>query len=208
MMRLHNLRPRPGSRHRVKRLGIGESSGHGKTSGKGHKGQKARSGGSIRLGFEGGQMPLIRRLPKRGFNNAAFHKTYAIVNLSDLNDFKAGTAVNEQLLRESKLIRGNFVGVKILGDGELKHGLSIEADKVSASARAKIEKAGGTITLREARSPRPPRPKGSKDVDATATAETQDASPEVDKPTAKKKSAGSAVKKTKAPAKKKSSGKS
>ena len=79
MMRLHNLRPRPGARHRVKRLGCGESSGHGKTSGKGHKGQKARSGGSIRLGFEGGQMPLIRRLPKRGFNNAAFHRNYAIV---------------------------------------------------------------------------------------------------------------------------------
>jgi large subunit ribosomal protein L15 len=153
MMRLHNLRPRPGSRHRVKRLGCGESSGHGKTSGKGHKGQKARSGGSIRLGFEGGQMPLIRRLPKRGFNNAAFHKRYAIVNLEDLNAFKAGTAVNEQLLRESKLVRGDFVGIKILGDGELKHGLKVEADKVSAAAREKIEKAGGTITLREKAEP-------------------------------------------------------
>ncbi|PYL19223.1 MAG: 50S ribosomal protein L15 [Verrucomicrobia bacterium] len=119
-MRLHNLRPRPGARHRVKRLGCGESSGHGKTSGKGHKGQKARSGGSIRLGFEGGQMPLIRRLPKRGFNNAAFHATYAIVNLSDLNEFKAGTVVNEELLRESKLVRGDVAGIKILGDGELK----------------------------------------------------------------------------------------
>jgi large subunit ribosomal protein L15 len=149
MMRLHNLQPRPGSRHRVKRLGCGESSGHGKTSGKGNKGQKARSGGSIRLGFEGGQMPLIRRLPKRGFNNAAFHKRYAIINLDHLNAFKAGTAVNEQLLRESKLVRGDFVGIKILGDGELKHGLKVEADKVSAAAREKIEKAGGTITLRE-----------------------------------------------------------
>ena len=149
MMRLHNLRPRPGARHRVKRLGCGESSGHGKTSGKGHKGQKARSGGSLRLGFEGGQMPLIRRLPKRGFNNAAFHRTYAVVNLSDLSDFKAGTVVNEQLLRESKLIRGDFVGIKILGDGELKHALKIEADKVSESAKAKIEKAGGTITMRD-----------------------------------------------------------
>ena len=149
MMRLHNLRPRPGSRHRVKRLGCGESSGHGKTSGKGHKGQKARSGGSIRLGFEGGQMPLIRRLPKRGFNNAAFHKHYAIVNLEDLSEFKAGTVVNEKLLRESSLVRGHFVGIKILGDGELKHGLKVEADKVSAGAREKIEKAGGTITLRE-----------------------------------------------------------
>jgi len=149
MMRLHNLRPRPGSRHRVKRLGCGESSGHGKTSGKGTKGQKARSGGSIRLGFEGGQMPLIRRLPKRGFNNAAFHQRYAIVNLDDLNAFEAGTAVNEQLLRDSKLVRGDFVGIKVLGDGELKHSLKVEADKVSAAAREKIEKAGGTITLRE-----------------------------------------------------------
>jgi large subunit ribosomal protein L15 len=147
-MRLHNFRPRPGSRHRVKRLGCGESSGHGKTSGKGHKGQKARSGGSIRLGFEGGQMPLIRRLPKRGFNNAAFHKNYAIVNLDDLNEFKAGTVVSEQLLRESKLVRGHFVGIKILGSGELKHGLTVEADKVSAAAREKIEKAGGKITPR------------------------------------------------------------
>ena len=93
-------------------------------------------------------MPLIRRLPKRGFNNAAFHKRYAIVNLDDLNAFKAGTAVNEQLLRESNLVRGHFVGIKILGDGELKHGLNVEADKVSAAAREKIEKAGGTITLR------------------------------------------------------------
>jgi large subunit ribosomal protein L15 len=149
MIGLHNLKPRPGSRHRVKRLGIGESSGHGKTSGKGHKGQKARSGGSIRLGFEGGQMPLIRRLPKRGFNNAAFRKQYAIVNLDDLNQFEAGSTVNEQTLRESKHIRGNHVGLKILGRGELKHSLTIEADKVSQSAREKIEKAGGTVNLRE-----------------------------------------------------------
>src|ERR1700741_5669907 len=99
-MNLTNLKPRPGPRHRVKRLGSGESSGHGKTCGKGHKGQKARSGGSLRLGFEGGQMPLIRRLPKRGFNNAAFHKNYSIVNLRDLSGFKAGTTVNEQMLRE------------------------------------------------------------------------------------------------------------
>ena len=148
-MRLHTLRPRPGSRHRVKRLGCGESSGHGKTSGKGHKGQKARSGGSIRLGFEGGQMPLIRRLPKRGFNNAAFHKTWAVVNLGDLNDLKAGTVVNEQFLRESKLVRGDVAGVKILGNGELKHALTFEVDKVSTSAREKIDKAGGKVTLRD-----------------------------------------------------------
>ncbi len=132
MIRLHNLKPRPGAKHRVKRLGIGESSGHGKTSGKGHKGQKARSGGSLRLGFEGGQMPLIRRLPKRGFNNAAFHKNYAIINLDALNSFDAGTVINEEMLRESKMIRGNVVGLKVLGNGELKHALSIEAHKVSA----------------------------------------------------------------------------
>jgi large subunit ribosomal protein L15 len=168
MMRLHNLRPRPGARHRTKRLGCGESSGHGKTSGKGHKGQKARSGGSIRLGFEGGQMPLIRRLPKRGFNNAAFHKHYAIVNLADLEHFKAGTTVNEQLLRESKLIRGDFEGIKILGDGELKHGLTIEVDKVSGSAREKIEKAGGTVTLRERPVRRSQTAATEEDVDRTA----------------------------------------
>jgi len=183
MMRLHNLRPRPGSRHRVKRLGCGESSGHGKTSGKGHKGQKARSGGSIRLGFEGGQMPLIRRLPKRGFNNAAFHKHYAIVNLGDLNDFKAGTNVNEQLLRESKLVRGHFVGIKILGDGELKHGLNVEADRVSAAAREKIEKAGGTITLRDV--PVKKETARYEDVDLTAKEAPAETSP---KATAKKRS--------------------
>jgi len=166
MTRLHNLRPRPGSRHRVKRLGCGESSGHGKTSGKGTKGQKARSGGSIRLGFEGGQMPLIRRLPKRGFNNAAFHKHYAIVNVSDLNAFEAGAVVNEQLLRESNLVRGHFAGIKILGDGELKHGLKVEVDKISATAREKIEKAGGAITLRERGA--------SKTTDATEEAGTSD----------------------------------
>jgi large subunit ribosomal protein L15 len=191
MMRLHNLRPRPGSRHRVKRLGCGESSGHGKTSGKGHKGQKARSGGSIRLGFEGGQMPLIRRLPKRGFNNAAFHKHYAIVNLDDLHAFKAGTAVNEQLLRESKLIRGDFVGIKILGDGELKHGLKVEADKVSAAAREKIEKAGGTITLRE----KAERPQTAAVRESSAEEPSGEPAP---KAIAKKKSKTSAKAKKKA----------
>jgi large subunit ribosomal protein L15 len=193
MMRLHNLSPRPGSRHRVKRLGCGESSGHGKTSGKGHKGQKARSGGSIRLGFEGGQMPLIRRLPKRGFNNAAFHKSYAIVNLDTLNEFKAGSVVNEQALRESKLIRGNFEGIKILGDGELKHGLTIEADKVSASAREKIEKAGGKITLREVRVRREMPAKEEGDLTEKETPKEA-----TGKVTAKKKSTGKSPAKAKA----------
>ena len=93
-------------------------------------------------------MPLIRRLPKRGFNNAAFHKNYAIVNLTDLSRFKPGSVVNEKLLRESKIVRGDIAGIKILGEGELKHPLTIEADKVSASARGKIDKAGGTIVPR------------------------------------------------------------
>src|SRR4051812_8068771 len=104
-MDLHTLKPRPGAKHRVKRLGCGESSGHGKTSGKGHKGQKARSGGSIRLGFEGGQMPLIRRIPKRGFNNAQFKTRFAVVNLEALNSFEEGSAVNEASLLTAGLIR-------------------------------------------------------------------------------------------------------
>jgi large subunit ribosomal protein L15 len=176
MMRLHTLSPRPGSRHRVKRLGCGESSGHGKTSGKGHKGQKARSGGSIRLGFEGGQMPLIRRLPKRGFNNAAFHKTWAVVNLGDLNEFKAGSVVNEKVLRESQLIRGNVAGLKILGNGELKHALTLEVDKISASAREKIDKAGGTVTIRD-RSARPAAPEQTEDAKVSAPKAARKASP-------------------------------
>jgi large subunit ribosomal protein L15 len=188
MIRLHNLKPRPGSRHRVKRLGIGESSGHGKTSGKGHKGQKARSGGSIRLGFEGGQMPLIRRLPKRGFNNAAFKKTYALINLDDLNQFEAGTVVNEEMLRQGKHIRGKVAGLKILGRGELKHSLTIEADRFSGSAKEKIEKAGGTVTLRERKSltdgrrseSAEPKPKTAEPATPRAKAKTK-------RPAAKKK---------------------
>ena len=147
-MNLHTLKPRPGAKHRVKRLGQGESSGKGKTSGKGHKGQKARSGGSIRLGFEGGQMPLIRRIPKRGFNNTLFKTRYAIVNLADLNLFDDGASVDETLLLEKKLIRGKYDGVKILGNGELTKKLTVTADKVSAAAREKIEKAGGTVVAK------------------------------------------------------------
>ncbi|XHR28565.1 MAG: 50S ribosomal protein L15 [Chthoniobacteraceae bacterium] len=144
-MNLATLKPRPNSKHRVKRLGCGESSGHGKTSGKGHKGQKARSGGSIRLGFEGGQMPLIRRLPKRGFNNAAFKTVYATVNVADLNGFDDGATVNEATLLEKKLIRGNYDGVKVLANGELNKKLTVAVDKVSAAAVEKIQKAGGTV---------------------------------------------------------------
>src|SRR5688572_16917937 len=111
-MNLSNLKPRPGSRHRVKRLGCGESSGHGKTSGKGHKGQKARSGGSIRLGFEGGQMPLIRRIPKRGFNNEPFRVKFAVVNLGDLENFAEGATVDEAALLEAGIIRRPYHKVK------------------------------------------------------------------------------------------------
>ena len=131
----------------MKRLGCGESSGHGKTSGKGHKGQKARSGGSIRLGFEGGQMPLIRRIPKRGFNNAAFKVTYAPVNLGELEKLTVTGTIDEKALRGAGLVNGRWDGVKILGDGHLTKKLSIKVDAISASAREKIEKAGGSIEL-------------------------------------------------------------
>lgn len=194
MIGLHNMRTRPGSKHRVKRLGCGESSGHGKTSGKGHKGQKARSGGSIRLGFEGGQMPLIRRLPKRGFNNAAFHKNYAVVNLTDLASLKEGTVVNEQMLREANLLRGNGAGLKILGEGELKHALTIEADKISASAREKIEKAGGSVTLRQ-------KPMQGPRESAQSAPAAESTETEAEAPARKKTAKAKAKAKKKSPAK-------
>lgn len=147
-MRLHDLKPNIGAKHRRKRLGIGESSGQGKTSGKGHKGQKARSGGSIRPGFEGGQMPLYRRLPKRGFSNAAFKTVFGIVNLDDLEKrFDSGAAINEKLLRGAGLVRGKLDGIKILGRGELTKAFHIEADAITASAKEKVEKLGGSVTL-------------------------------------------------------------
>lgn len=147
-MNLTNLKPRPGARHRVKRLGSGESSGHGKTCGKGHKGQKARSGGSIRLGFEGGQMPLIRRVPKRGFNNAVFKTKWAIVNLESLNHFENGATVDQKALLDAKVIRLPFEGVKVLASGELTKKLSVVANHASAAAKAAIEKAGGTLIIK------------------------------------------------------------
>ena len=193
MIRLHSMRTRPGSRHRVKRLGSGESSGQGKTSGKGHKGQKARSGGSLRLGFEGGQMPLIRRLPKRGFNSAAFHKNYAVVNLSELSSFKEGTVVNEQLLRELNLIRGHGAGLKILGSGELKRGLTVETDQISASAREKIERAGGTVTLRPKATAQGSRV--TQEPSLTADASEPEAKAGTKKPSSKKKAQAKAASK-------------
>jgi large subunit ribosomal protein L15 len=149
-MKLHTLSPNPGSKHKVKRLGCGESSGHGKTSCKGNKGQKARSGGGTRVGFEGGQMPLHRRLPKRGFNNYEFKTRVAIVNVAQLDKaFDDGATVTEEALRELGIVNRSCDCVKVLGNGELSKKLTIELDAVSASAREKIEKAGGTIRTPE-----------------------------------------------------------
>ncbi len=148
MMRLHNLKPTEGAKHRKKILGRGESSGHGKTSGRGGKGQTARSGSSIRIGFEGGQMPLIRRIPKRGFNNARFRTDYLPVNLDALDTFDEGATVDETVLRDSGNARGQKkLRIKILGDGELTKKLHVKAAKFSASAKAAIEKLGGTAEV-------------------------------------------------------------
>jgi large subunit ribosomal protein L15 len=142
-MRLHDLKPRPGAKHRRKRLGQGESSGHGKTSGRGGKGQTARSGSSIRIGFEGGQMPLIRRIPKRGFNNKRHGTRYLPVNLDSLNQFDDGASIDEGVLRQAGLANGRGDGIKILGNGDLTRKLSVTAHAFSASAKAKIEAKGG-----------------------------------------------------------------
>ena len=143
-MRLHDLKPRPGAKHRKKRLGQGESSGHGKTSGRGGKGQSARSGSSMRHGFEGGQMPLIRRIPKRGFSNARFRTTYAPVNVESLNSFPDGTRVDEEMLRSAGLANGKANGgIKVLGNGLLTKKLIVVASAFTASARSKIESLDG-----------------------------------------------------------------
>lgn len=146
-MRLHDLKPRPGAKHRRKRLGQGESSGHGKTSGRGGKGQSARSGSSIRPGFEGGQMPLIRRIPKRGFNNTSFTVDYSPVNLDALNQFENGARVDEQSIRAAGLANGKSSGIKILGRGELTKKLTVVASAFSATAKAQIESKGGTCEI-------------------------------------------------------------
>jgi large subunit ribosomal protein L15 len=146
-MRLHDLKPRPGAKHPRKRLGQGESSGHGKTSGRGGKGQTARSGSSIRIGFEGGQMPLIRRIPKRGFNNARFTRRFIAVNVGELNQFDNGARVDETALRAVGLANGRADGVKVLGDGELSKKLTVSAHAFSASARSKIEAKGGACEV-------------------------------------------------------------
>ena len=146
-MRLHDLKPRPGAKHRRKRIGQGESSGHGRTSGRGGKGQTARSGSSIRIGFEGGQMPLIRRIPKRGFNNARHAIRYVAVNLESLNQFDDGATVDVAALRKAGLANGPVERIKILGDGELAKKLTVTAHAFSASARAKIEAKGGVCAV-------------------------------------------------------------
>jgi len=143
---LNELKPVPGARHSRKRLGRGTGSGHGKTAGKGNKGQNARSGGGVRPGFEGGQIPLFQRLPKRGFKNIN-RKEYAIVNLCDLNVFDNGTVVTPDLLIDAKIIKEIKSGVKILGCGTLEKKLTIKAHKFSASASEEIKKAGGTAEV-------------------------------------------------------------
>jgi large subunit ribosomal protein L15 len=141
-MKLHELKPAEGSRKVAKRIGRGHGSGNGKTAGKGHKGQNARSGGGVRLGFEGGQTPLFRRLPKRGFTNIN-RKEFAIVNLETLNVFEEGTEVTPALLIETGVIKKEMNGVKILGNGKLEKKLTVVAHKFSQSAKEAIEAAGG-----------------------------------------------------------------
>ncbi|MBM7707537.1 50S ribosomal protein L15 [Chryseomicrobium aureum] len=145
-MKLHELKPAEGSRKERNRVGRGTGSGNGKTSGKGHKGQNARSGGGVRPGFEGGQNPLFRRLPKRGFTNIN-RKEYAVVNLDALNRFEEGTEVTPALLIETGVVSKERSGIKILGNGTLDKKLSVQAHKFSASAKEAIENAGGSVEV-------------------------------------------------------------
>lgn len=146
-MRLHDLKPQPGAKHRRKRLGRGEGSGLGKTSGRGHKGQRARSGGTVREGFAGGQMPIYRQLPKRGFNNADHTIYYIPVNVSDLERFDADSVIDVEALQKAGLASGKGQGIKILGQGELSKKLTVKVQAFSASAKQKIEAAGGACEV-------------------------------------------------------------
>ncbi|MDQ0190423.1 50S ribosomal protein L15 [Alicyclobacillus cycloheptanicus] len=146
-MQLHELRPNDGARRERKRVGRGTSSGMGKTSTRGHKGQWARSGGGVRPGFEGGQTPLFRRLPKRGFTNARFAKNYATVNLERLNELPEGTVVTPEFLLEQRIVRSLQDGIKVLGRGDLNVKLTVRAQAFSESAKQKIEAAGGTAEV-------------------------------------------------------------
>lgn len=147
MKTLGNLSPAPGSHRKTKRLGRGIGSGLGKTAGKGHKGQKARKSGGIRPGFEGGQTPLYRRIPKTGFSNQPFENNFSIVNLKDLNCFDNGSVVNAESLFKNGLIKTQRIPVKLLGSGSIEKKVTVQVAKVSESAKVAIEKAGGTITL-------------------------------------------------------------
>ena len=147
-MKIHTIQPAIGANTSEKRLGRGIGSGLGKTSGKGHKGQWARSGGGVRPGFEGGQTPIARRLPKRGFNNK-FRVEYDVVNVSALNAFDNGTVVTPELLAETRIVNGKKGGVKVLGNGHLTKKLTVKADKFSASAKSAIEAAGGVAEVIE-----------------------------------------------------------
>ena len=142
-MKLNELKYNEGSKKDIKRLGRGSSSGTGKTSGRGENGQNSRSGGGVRIGFEGGQLPLYRRLPKRGFSNAMFKKTYAVINVSDLNRFEDGTEVTPELLFEMGIIKKQLSGIKVLGNGTLAKKLTVRAHKFSNEAKQKIKAQGG-----------------------------------------------------------------
>ena len=146
-MKLHELSSALGSTHRRKVVGRGPGSGHGKTSGRGEKGQKARSGGGVSPWFEGGQTPLYKRLPRRGFSNKRFETKYAIVNVSDLNRFKDGETVTPALLKESGLVKKELNGVKVLGNGKLEKKLTVQANVFTNSAITKIEEMGGTTEV-------------------------------------------------------------
>ena len=146
-MKLHELEKNIGATHRRKRVGRGPGSGLGKTSGRGQKGQKARSGASINPVFEGGQLPLYRRVPKRGFKNARFKTVYAIINLADLNRFEDGTVVTPALLKDTGLVKKQLDGVKVLGNGKLEKKLTVQAHKFSKTAVEKIEKSGSKIEV-------------------------------------------------------------
>ncbi len=148
-MDLNKLTPHPGSRRKRKRVGRGESSGLGKTAGRGHKGQNSRSGSGVKAGFEGGQMPLQRRLPKRGFSNYAFRKKYALVNVRDLASFGANAVIDPEVLIQKGLIKKIYDGVKVLGDGEMAVPVTVKAHRFSKSARSKIEAAGGNAVVVE-----------------------------------------------------------
>lgn len=145
-MELSNLKPKKGARHAKKRVGRGPGSGHGKTAGRGEKGQKSRSGYSSKLGFEGGQMPLHRRVPKRGFTNI-FKTEYAVLNLADLDRFEAGSTVDADALRKAGVVKGSSKKIKVLGNGEITKKLTVIADNFSNTARTKIEAAGGTCQV-------------------------------------------------------------